>query len=140
MLASSRNIGVFKNQGYFIRTWNLFNPKDVLRLIFSFKSYDVVIDAEEYFRISALMTLWLGKISTGYGNLFGRKIAYTSPVTYEFHRHNLLNCLALLGPLGISTTPPDTMEPLVYSEKKQEKVNILLADYRGKICLAFHAG
>jgi ADP-heptose:LPS heptosyltransferase len=59
LLASTRNIWVYKNQWYFKNMYNLFSFKDVLKLICSFKKYDIVIDTEEYFMISALISLWL---------------------------------------------------------------------------------
>jgi ADP-heptose:LPS heptosyltransferase len=54
--------------------FNLFSLKDLLKLVISFKKYDLVIDVEEYFRTSTLMALWLGKVSIGYSNLKIRKL------------------------------------------------------------------
>lgn len=140
LLATTRNISVFRNQGYFNHMWNLFSFKDVLTLIFRFKYYDIVIDAEEYFRISSLMALWCGKVSTGYGNIPVRSRAYTYPVSYIPDTHNLLNCLSLLKPLGIDTNPPESMEPLVYLSEQRVKVDAFMEAYIDKICIAFHVG
>lgn len=139
LLATTRNRGIFKNQGYFSRTWNLFDLRDVFRLVFAFKSYDIVIDAEEYFRISTLVSLWLGKISSGYGNLFIRRIGYVFPHKYQERRHNLLNCLNLLAPFGIDTSDPASMEPLVYTPDDNRKVEEFLSDYPEKIRIVLHA-
>jgi hypothetical protein len=43
--------------------FNIFSIKDLLKLIISFKKYDIVIDTEEYFKISAFMSMRLGKIN-----------------------------------------------------------------------------
>lgn len=140
LLATMRNIGVFRNQGYFGRMWNLFSVSDVLKLIFRFKHYDIVIDAEEYFRISSLMALWCGKVSTGYGNIPARSRTYTYPVSYVPDRHNLLNCLSLLEPLAIDITPPETMEPLVYLREHATKIDTFMKTYADKTCIALHVG
>ncbi|MFA5747953.1 MAG: glycosyltransferase family 9 protein [Candidatus Absconditabacterales bacterium] len=126
LLASSRNIGIFKNQGYFNQTYNLFKIKDIIKLIFSFKKYDIVIDAEEYFKISSFVSLLVGKITIGYNNLWIRKLAYTDPIHYIPNEHNLINCISLLNPLGVKTYKPDFMEPLKYLEKDKIKVDNFL--------------
>lgn len=63
LLATTRNISFFQNQEYFSASMNLFRIRDVFRLIASFNKYDLVVDTEEYFRISALVAYWCGKQS-----------------------------------------------------------------------------
>jgi heptosyltransferase-2 len=100
-----------------------------------------VIDTEEYFRISSLCALWLGKISCGYGNIPARARAYVFPVRYEERVQNLLNCLSLLGPLGISFDAPDKMEPLKYSEEDRDKADAFLVPYaQDMFKIALHSG
>jgi len=126
LLASTRNIGVFKNQWYFHQLYNLFSLKWLCKLICSFKSYDIVIDVEEYFRISTFMALWLGKVTIGFGNLWNRSIGYTNPVIYNDQQHTILTFLDLLKPLGIKPYVPEAMEPLIFQNKDTIKVNKFL--------------
>ena len=126
LLATSRNIGVFKNQWYFGQIYNLFSLKWFLQAICAFKRYDVVIDVEEYFSISTFMALRMWKKTIGFGNLWNRKIGYTHPVMYNDKQHTILTFLDLLNPLGIKTYSPEAMETLVYHNKDTIKVDAFL--------------
>lgn len=137
-LASSRNIWIFKNQWYFQNMYNLFRIKDVIKLFLSFKKYDIVIDAEEYFKVSSLISLRTGKLTIGYNNLWIRKLTYTNPVYYIPNEHNLINCISLLNPLDIKGYRPHTMESLKYTEKDTIKVNEFLQKYRNKKIICMH--
>lgn len=130
LLATSRNIGVFKNQWYFGQIYNLFSLRGVWQMLLSFKKYDIVVDAEEYFRISSLVSLWVAKVSVGYANIGIRKLAYVHPSYYSEQQHNIVNCLSLLTPLWITIQPPECMEKLVYQEKDTIKVDRFLLDIR----------
>ncbi len=138
LLATSRNIGVFKNQWYFHQIYNLFSLKGFFRMLFSFKKYDIVIDAEEYFRISSLVCLWTGKISVGYGNIPMRRFAYAFHHSYLEKTHNLMNCLSLLKSLGIHIHTPEAMEPLIYEQKHMIKVDAFLKQFNGKHIICLH--
>lgn len=129
LLASTRNIWVFKNQWYFQNMFNLFSLKDLLKLVISFKKYDIVIDAEEYFRVSSFVSLWTWKLTVGYGNIFIRKLVYNHHHIYSEKMHNLVNCLSLLKPLWIKIHIPNSMEPLVYKQKDAVKVDAFLSVY-----------
>jgi len=140
LLASTRNIWVFKNQWYFQNMFNLFSLKDLLKLVISFKKYDIVIDAEEYFRVSSFVSLWTWKLTVGYGNIFIRKLVYNHHHIYSEKMHNLVNCLSLLKPLWIKIHIPNSMEPLIYLDKDKEKVDEFLKwlSYSELICM--HTG
>lgn len=138
LLATSRNIGVFKNQWYFSQMYNLFFWKDALKILFSLKKYDIVIDAEEYFRISSLICLRVGKITVGYSNILIRKLAYTFSYAYSEKVHNLMNCLSLLIPLWISIRAPEHMEALKYEHKHTVKVDNFLKQFTDKRIICLH--
>lgn len=141
LLASNRNISAFKNQGYFSKTFNLFAPKDFLALICRPKGYDVVVDAEEYFRISSLMALWCGKLSSGYSNIFTRSCAYVFPCAYREDRHIVENILSLAVPYGVSDKAPEAMEKLVYTSEDAKTADAFLVPYAdAPYKVAFHAG
>jgi len=138
LLATSRNIWVFKNQWYFTQIYNIFSLKWFLNTLFSFKKYDIVIDVEEYFRISAFMALWLGKKTIGFGNMWSRKVAYTNPIIYNDQQHTILTFLDLLKPLDIKIYIPQTMEPLIYYPKDEKKVVSFLDQYPHKKFVCMH--
>ena len=129
LLATSRNIGVFKNQGYFNRMHNLFSWRWLLYVFSAFRKYDIVIDVEEYFKVSTFLALWLGKKTIWFGNLWNRRVGYTNPVIYNDHQHTIVTFLDLLGPLGIKASIPEAMEPLVYKEKDTIKVQNFLSQF-----------
>jgi len=137
LLASNRNQIVFKNQWYFSKIYNLFNWKDLLKLIFNFKKYDIVIDTEEYFRITALLSCWLGKVSIGFVEIPSRKLCYKYPIKYEW-KHQVVEYLKLLTPLWIKYQIPKKLEPLKYLEKDKAKVDEFLKQYEWKYKICMH--
>ncbi|MFZ2150423.1 MAG: glycosyltransferase family 9 protein [Candidatus Absconditicoccaceae bacterium] len=140
LLATSRNIGVFKNQLYFSKTYNLFKIKDILTLIFSFKKYDIVIDVEEYFMISAFMSMWLGKINIGYNNIKLRGLVYVGSCKYSEKQHNLINCLNLLTKLGINIYKPEYMEKIIYKEKDKINIDNFFKQFNNQKIICLHTG
>ena len=137
LLASTRNIWVFKNQGYFKNMYNLFNIKHLFKLICSFKKYDIVIDTEEYFMISAFMSLWLGKINCGFTNIKVRWLAYNNWIIYNDKQHSCLTCLDLIKAIWIDYKIPKSLEPLTYKESDKTKVDGFLKwlKYSKLICM-----
>ena len=129
LLATSRNIGVFKNQWYFGQIYNLFSLKGALKMLLSFKKYDIVIDAEEYFMISAFLSLRTGKINVWYTNIMVRWLAYNSGIFYNDQQHSLVTTLDLIKKIGIDYTIPEYMEPLVYVQKDTIRVDAFLSAY-----------
>lgn len=126
LLASSRNIWVYKNQWYFKNMYNLFSFRDLLKLIWSFKKYDIVLDTEEYFMISAFMSLWLWKINSWYTNIKVRWLAYNNWIKYNDKQHSALICLDLIKSIWIDYEIPKTLEPLRYTDKDKVKVDELI--------------
>jgi len=137
LLATKRNKVVFKNQWYFSYIYNLFSFKDLIKLIFKFKTYDIVIDTEEYFRISALLSCWLGKVSIGFWVLPERKICYNYPINYDY-KHQVIEYLKLLEPLDIRYQIPEKLESLKYLEKDKQKANDFLSSLDSKIKICMH--
>lgn len=136
LLASSRNIGVFKNQWYFSHMYNIFNYKDFITILFAFKRYDIVIDAEEYFMFSAFMSLRLGKINIWYNNIYVRSLAYVYGIEYNDKQHSLLTTLDLLKKIGIPYEIPRAMEALNYTDSDMIKVDNFLSEFPGTfICM-----
>ena len=138
LLATSRNIWVFKNQWYFYKIYNLFSLKWFFHALLACKQYDIVIDVEEYFKISTFMALLMGKKTIWFGNLWNKRLGYTDPVMYNDRQHTILTFLDLLKPLWIIPYVPQTMEPLVYREKDTIKVDIFLDKHMGDRLLCMH--
>ncbi len=136
LLASNRNLWVYKNQWYFDKIYNLFS-KDIFKLIFSFKKYDVIIDTEEYFRLTALISLWLGKFTVWFGEILSRKLAYNCSIKYE-GKHQVIEYLKLLNCLWIDYKIPEKLEPLKYFNKATKKVNEFLKNYDWKFKIVMH--
>jgi len=111
-----------------------------MSMIFAFRKYDIVIDTEEYFRISSLVALWVWKNSAGYSNIWYRKIAYTQPMYYVPDEHNLINCLSLLKWFWVSITRPQNMESLRYSDANRKKAEDFLSQYTGRTKICMHTG
>ena len=137
LLATNRNLWVFKNQLYFQNIYNFFDLRTLFELIFKFKDYDIVIDTEEYFRISALLSVWLGKVSVWFWEIFTRKICYNFPIKYNY-QHQVIEYLKLLVPLLKKYEIPRKLESLKYTEKDKIKVNNFLEQYEWKIKICMH--
>ena len=76
VLGTKRNLFLLKKQNYFKRYFDFFDIRDLVTLLKMIKSYDIVIDTEEYFRASTLLSIRLGKYSVWFGALQSRKIWY----------------------------------------------------------------
>jgi len=137
LLASTRNIWVFKNQWYFQNMYNLFSIKDLLKLIISFKKYDIVIDTEDYFMISAFMSIWLWKINVWYKNIKVRWLAYNNGIMYNDQQHAVLTFLDLAKKIWVNWKIPEKLEKLNYLEKDKIKVDNFLdeLEYDKLICM-----
>ncbi len=137
LLATNRNQAVFKNQWYFNKIYNLFSWKDLLKLIFRFKYYDIIIDTEEYFRLTSLLSIWLGKVNIWFWEILSRKLCYNYPIKYEW-KHQVIEYLKLLQPLWIKYKIPEKLEPLIYTEKDKIKVDKFLKQFEWKIKICMH--
>lgn len=135
LLASNRNIAVFKNQGIFDAIYNIFSWKGVWHTFKNAKKYDIVIDAEDYFHVSTLVSLWTGKQTIGYGNLRIRSLGYTNPVLYNDSQHAVLTFLDLLSPLHIPYTHPPCIGKFQHNITSDSTIDSLLALSSDSICL-----
>ncbi len=132
VLSTSRNIWVYKNQWYFDNYLNLFNIWDLLKLIFSFKKYDVVIDTEDYFNISSLISLWTWKINIWYNEIYSRSLAYNNVIKYNDREHASLGFINLLVPLGVVIDIPNYLESYKYNIEDKNKIDEFLFNIKGK--------
>lgn len=140
LLASTRNIWVFKNQWYFKNIYNLFSVKDLLKLIISFKKYDIVIDTEDYFMISALISLWLWKINVWYKNIKIRWLAYNNWIIYNDQQHAVLTFIDLAKKVWVKWVIPENLEKLKYTDNDKNKVHEFLKWLKCNKLICMHTG
>ena len=112
--------------------------KWVMKKIFQPKSYDLVIDTEDFSNISAMISRWVGKISIGFGYLL-RSRAYNYAIKFNDKQHYVYIFAKLLEPLGIKKKPR-RLVPLKYDKKEKKKVDQLLNKYKGKTLIGIHTG
>tara|TARA_B100001971_G_scaffold159086_1_gene148939 strand:- start:478 stop:1608 length:1131 start_codon:yes stop_codon:yes gene_type:complete len=93
----------------------------------NFRTYDLVIDMEEYLNISSIIAFSLGKNRIGYAHGV-RSLLYTKTVPYNDKQHVVYTFLDLLKPLGIKKTV-DKLPQLNYSRIDKKNVDRLLKKY-----------
>ncbi len=77
-----------------------FEPSDLFSLFKKFKKYDFTIDTEPWFKVSALLSFWLGKRRIGFSHGL-RKLMYTDKVHFNDQQYEADTFLDLLHPLGV---------------------------------------
>lgn len=138
LLCTNRNMSIFQKQWYFEYSYNLFKISDICKLIFNFKKYDIVIDTEEYFRVSTLFSLWLWKLNIWYSNIFIRKIWYLFAIKYDDKKHALITYLDLIKSLWINPIIPENMEPINFSDSDIQGVDDFMNVFNKKYFICFH--
>jgi len=137
ILITNRSKGVFENIDFIDEVVELENFWEVLK---KFKKYDVVIDTEPYFNISAIIGWFLGKNVIGFKGLF-RDMLYDFKIEYYDRAHAVYNFCNLLNPFEISYKP-ERLVPLKYLKKDMENVDKLLKEYslNNKKIIGIHCG
>ena len=106
VLCTKKTDAVFYKQSFIdgIQTINsLAIPLFILK---NFKKYDVVIDTEPHFAISAILSFFLGKTSIGY-NHGSRARLYDFNIEYNDKQHVVYTISDLLLPFGIKSRPKE---------------------------------
>jgi heptosyltransferase II len=92
----------------------------------NYRKYDLVIDMEEYLKISAIMAFFAGKERIGYSHGI-RSNLYTKKVIYNDKQHTSETFLDLARGLGIRYSLK-SLERLGYSKKDKDAVEAFLKD------------
>jgi heptosyltransferase-2 len=122
VLCTSRNYDVFFAQPFIsecrkVWTWSL--PALVLANLWR---YDLVIDTEPHFAISAILAFFLGKRSIGFD--YGERAKlYDSNVHYDDAQHVVYTFCELLSPLGITVRPKELVR-LRYGEAARKAADL----------------
>jgi len=123
VLTTNRVIDVFTGLSYIDKIIQLkINPLTIAQFsLFNMRSYDLVIDFEEYLNISSLMSFVLGKYRIGYNNR-PRGLLASKSVKYNDKQHVVETHLDLIRKINI-VKPVTELEKLSYSEKDKHFVD-----------------
>ena len=126
ILATSRNKDVFFENANINRIYVLrLNPFSIINFIFkNGKSYDLVIDMEEYLNISAIISFFSGKRIIGYSHDARAKL-YTNTVKYNDKQHSVQTFLDLVRVLKIDCDA-DKLPKLNFSKSDKNLVDNFL--------------
>jgi lipopolysaccharide heptosyltransferase II len=88
--------------------------------------YEVVIDSEQWYRLSAIVARMIrSQMKIGYGTNDRRKM-FNSPVSYDLDRYEPLNFFSLLQPLKIKSPTIVSTPFLTVSEDDQDSADAML--------------
>jgi ADP-heptose:LPS heptosyltransferase len=105
VLAETRNAAVFALCPAVKRVYKYDQPTDLLRVLSRY--YDLVIDSEQWHRLSAVVArLIRSRMKIGFATN-ERSRMFTAPVFYGQQDHEILSFLRLLKPLGIDNLSVD---------------------------------
>ena len=122
VLCTPRNYDVFFTQPFIstrrkIWTWSL--PALILANLWK---YDLVIDTEPHFAISAILAFFMGKRSIGFD--YGERAKlYDVNVHYNYGQHVVYAFCDLLAPLGITARPKELVR-LRYGEDARKAADL----------------
>lgn len=137
VLCTKKNSYVFEGQDFVDVVkpiWTKGIPSLILK---EHGKYDLCIDTEPHFNISAMLAFFLSKFSIGYsygqrGKLYGKAIEYNDK------QHAVLAICDLLSPLGIKFRPKELV-PLKWKKEDGEKANLILKGLKRPI-IGMHPG
>ena len=124
VLCTERNRAVYYNQGVEIVELSM-NPLLIaFFLLKNMRKFDIVVDFEEYLKISAIISFLLGKYSIGYSHGIRSKL-YSVKVRYNDVQHVSQTFADLLNPLCISAKIQE-LTKLKYGKEDMDHINKLL--------------
>lgn len=125
ILARNRNKTVYEGQPA-VDEIILLEPRNIFKIISSFKKFDFAIDCEPYLNISALTGRWLAKQQIGFSHGIRARL-YNQKIQYNDQQHVVKTYLDLAGLLGIRKKYDKLLE-LKYDEQDNNSVQILLKE------------
>lgn len=106
VLCTERTSPVFFNQPFVDERISIWSSSVIPFIIKNFRKYDLVIDTEEHYAISALISFFVGKRSIGY-NIGARAKLFDHNIVYNDRQHVVYTYCDLLKPLGITASPKE---------------------------------
>jgi heptosyltransferase-2 len=125
VLCTKANEGVFAGQEFVDERVVVSGASIPGFIVRNFRKYDLAIDTEPHFAISAILSFFAAKRSIGYGHA-ARSRLYDATVAYNDRQHAVFTICDLLKPLGISARP-DRLVPLKYDEAAKNTVHLHFA-------------
>ncbi|MBI1922378.1 MAG: glycosyltransferase family 9 protein [Geobacter sp.] len=130
ILAEKRNCAVFSLSHVIDKMYCYDKPVDLIKTLQD--NYDVVIDSEQYHRLSAVVArLTRASVLIGFATN-ERERLFTHPAPYSHADHELKSFTNLLLPLGIDVDSKDSTKFLAVSAQAAESTRILLGDLADK--------
>ncbi|MDD2387568.1 MAG: glycosyltransferase family 9 protein [Bacteroidales bacterium] len=111
----------------------------ICKLLFQFNKYDLTLDCEPYFNISALFSFYLGKRRIGFADQYRSRL-YTDVVKFRKDQHMVQNYLDMLRVVGVDYQT-DSLVKLIVSDDVRFKVdNYIKENFSDKKIVGFCTG
>jgi len=138
VLAERRNSAIFALSRDVRRIFHYASPFDLARVIQG--HYDVVIDSEQWHRLSAVVARLTGaRITVGFASN-ERSRLFTHPIPYSLEEHERDSFLRLLAPLGCVLSHDAEPPYLTVPSEIYDSVRPRLASLRTRPIIALFAG
>lgn len=122
VLCTPRNSDVFFAQPFIDECRQVWTPSLPLLALSSLGKYDLAIDTEPHFAVSAILAFFMGKRSIGFD--YGERAKlYDANVRYNDRQHVVYTFCDLLGPLGAAARPAELVK-LRYGESARKAVDL----------------
>ena len=138
VLAESRNSAVFELCPETGRIFHYHNLRDLLKI--TGKRYDLIIDTEQWHRLSAVVSrLVRSRMKIGYATNERRRL-FTHPVLYRQDEYEVTSFYSLLKQLAVEPAPNFAASWLTVPASASLKAHGLLGNLEGKPFVAMFAG
>lgn len=138
VLAERRNAGVFDLVPGINSVFHYDNPRQLARVLC--RHYDLVIDSEQWHRLSAVVACLVGApVKIGFASN-ERSRLFTHSIGYDLDRYEVLSFLDLLAPIGIQPSEVAPSKGVVVPEKARHIAAELLKMVAHRPLLVLFAG
>ena len=140
VLCTPRNADAFFGQPFVDEFRTIWTPSLPILILANFRKYDLAVDTEPHFAISAILSFFLAKRSIGF-DYGSRARLYDVNVHYNDLQHVVHTFCDLLSPLGIVAKPKELVS-LKYDEAARTAVDAKLEAAHmgpGRLLVGVHA-
>jgi heptosyltransferase-2 len=140
VLCTPRNADAFFGQPFVDELRIIWTPSLPLLILANFRKYDLAIDTEPHFAVSAILSFFVARRSIGF-DYGSRARLYDVNVHYNDRQHVVHTFCDLLSPLGIGAKPKDLVS-LKYGEDAEKAVDARLEAAHimpGRLLVGVHA-
>ena len=137
VLYRNQNKDVFESYNLIDNRYNM--DKRFSKFLFNnIRKYDVVIDCEPYFNLSAIYAFLLGKIRIGFSDQFRSRL-YTNKIKFRKKQHMVQNYLDMVRNLGKKYST-GKLEKMSISEKSKKKADNFFRKNKIRKCVGISVG